>query len=121
ELNHELVRDETHYRVTLDPAALASCEKVVSTCSIILNDTLDDVLLACRNAHHFAIVGPTAGCVPDPLFARGVDALGGRRVVAREPLLETFGRGAKWGAYTAKYVITRENYPGIERLLAAAE
>ncbi|RIK19883.1 MAG: hypothetical protein DCC52_14865 [Chloroflexi bacterium] len=78
------------------------------------------VLFACRNAHHFAIVGPTAGCVPDPLFARGVDALGGRRVVAREPLLETFCRGAKWGAYTAKYVITRENYPGIERLLAAA-
>ncbi len=120
ELDQALVRDEAHYRVTLDPAALASCEKIVSTCSVILNDTLDDVLDACRRAHHFAIVGPTAGCVPDPLFARGVDALGGRRVVAREPMLAAFQRGEKWGAYTAKYVITRENYPGIEALLAAA-
>ena len=26
----------------------------------------------------FAIVGPTAGCLPDPLFTRGVDTIGGR-------------------------------------------
>lgn len=118
ELKDELVRESAHFRVTLDPAALASCEKVVSTSTVLLNDTLDDVLAACRNARRFAVVGPTAGCVPDPLFARGVDTLGGRRVSDREGFLEAFRSGGKWGTYAIKYVLTREGYPGIERLMA---
>lgn len=117
ELKPELVREEPNLRVTLDPAALASCEKVVSTCTVLLNDTLDDVLAACRGARQIAVVGPTAGCVPDPLFARGVAALGGRRVVDRERFLDAFRSGGKWGAHAAKYVIAREEYPGIEQLL----
>jgi len=120
ELKEALVRDSAHFRVTLDPAALAACEKVVSTCTVLLNDTLDDVLAACRHARHFAIVGPTAGCVPDPLFARGVDTLGGRRVTDRERFLEAFRLGEKWGEYASKYVLARDGYPGIERLLASA-
>lgn len=117
ELKHELVRDEANLRVTLDPAELASCQKIVSTCTVILNDTLDDVLAACRNARQFAVIGPTAGCVPDPLFARGVHTLGGRRVIDRDRFLEAFRSGGKWGAYASKYVLARENYPGIEWLL----
>ncbi|MCC7484982.1 MAG: hypothetical protein IT529_08305 [Burkholderiales bacterium] len=118
ELKPGLVREEADLRVTLDPAELASCAKIVSTCAVILNDTLDGVLSACRNARYFAVVGPTAGCVPDPLFARGVDTLGGRRVVERERFLEAFRGGGKWGACTRRYVVARGNYPGIERLLA---
>lgn len=118
ELKESLVRESAHFRVTLDPAALASCGKVVSTSTVLLNDTLDDVLAACGNARRFTIIGPTAGCVPDPLFARGVDALGGRRVTDRERFLDAFRSGGKWGAYASKYVLAREGYPGIERLLA---
>ncbi len=121
ELKPEFVRDETHFRVTLDPAQLASCEKIVSTCTVLLNDTLDAVLAACRNARHFAIIGPTAGCVPDPLFARGVETLGGRRVTDRQKFLEAFANGAKWGPYAAKYVLARNEYPGIEELLRRVE
>ncbi|MCC6609756.1 MAG: hypothetical protein IT515_08815 [Burkholderiales bacterium] len=120
ELKHALVRESENFRVTLDPAELASCGKIVSTCTVLLNDTLDDVLAACRNARRFAIVGPTAGCVPDPLFTRGVDTLGGRRVSDRERFLEAFCSGGKWGPYAGKYVLAREGYPGIERLLARA-
>lgn len=120
ELKQALVREEEQLRVTLDPAALASCEKVVSTCTVMLNDTLDAVLSACRHARHFALVGPTAGCVPDPLFARGIGAVGGRRVVDRERFLEAFRSGGKWGAYAAKYVVGREDYPGVEWLMARA-
>ena len=120
ELKRELVRDEGEFRVTLDPAQLSSCEQVVSTCTVMLNDTLDAVLAACRNARHFALVGPTAGCVPDPLFARGVDSLGGRRVVDREGFLEAFRSGRKWGEHASKYVLGRGEYPGLEELLARA-
>lgn len=118
ELNPALVRDEPNYRVTLDPAELAHCDPIISTCTILLNDTLDDVLAAGRNARHFAVVGPTASCVPDPLFARGIDSLGGRRVTEQEGFVAAFTSGKKWGAHTSKYVLTRENYPGIDWLLA---
>lgn len=117
ELKPELAGEHEDFRVTLDPAGLASCEKVVSTCTVMLNDTLDAVLAACRNARHFAIVGPTAGCVPDPLFARGVGTIGGRRVVDAERFLDAFGKGKKWGAFASKYVIARTHYPGIDWLL----
>ena len=120
ELRPELAGEHEGYRVTLDPAELASCTKVISTCTVMLNDTLDAVLAACRNARHFAIVGPTAGCVPDPLFARGVDSLGGRRVVDPEGFRDALRAGRKWGAYAAKYVIKRNGYPGVERLLKGA-
>jgi hypothetical protein len=120
ELKPELAGEHGDFRVTLDPADLASCDKVVSTCTVMLNDTLDAVLAACRSARHFAIVGPTAGCVPDPLFARGVHSVGGRRVVDVDGFRDAFLRGGKWGAFAAKYVISRQGYPGIDRLLERA-
>ncbi len=117
ELRPELAGEHLNFRVTLDPASLASCEKVVSTCTVMLNDTLDAVLAACRNARHFAVVGPTAGCVPDPLFARGVDTIGGRRVVDAGGFRDAFCNGKKWGSFAGKYVIARRDYPGIDWLL----
>jgi hypothetical protein len=50
---------------------------VVSTSTLLLNDTLDRMLGHCRNARWFAMVGPSAGCLPDALFARGVTLIGG--------------------------------------------
>ena len=120
ELRPDLAGEREGFRVTLDPAEMADCEKIVSTCTVMLNDTLDAVLDACRQARYFAIVGPTAGCVPDPLFERGVDHLGGRRVVDVEAFRQAFCRGDKWGAHTSKYAIARGEYPGIEELLQRA-
>lgn len=117
ELKADLAGEHASYRVTLDPAELASCDKVMSTCTVMLNDTLDAVLAACANARHIAIIGPTAGCIPDPLFARGVDTVGGRRVLDAPGFLGAFHQGRKWGAYAGKYVIARQSYPGVERLL----
>jgi hypothetical protein len=90
---------------------------VVSTCTVMLNDTLDAMLAACRTARQFSIVGPTAGCIPDPLFALGVDAIGGRRVVDTEGFRDAFCNGKRWGSFTCNYVIVRQDYPGIDRLL----
>ncbi len=117
ELRPELAGEHKNFLVTLDPASLATCEKVVSTCTVMLNDTLDAVLAACRNARRFAVVGPTAGCVPDPLFDRGVDTIGGRRVVDAAGFRDAFCKGKKWGSFASKYVIARRDYPGIDWLL----
>ena len=117
ELRPELAKEHRKFRVTLDPAELASCVKVLSTCTVMLNDTLDSVLAACRSARHFAIIGPTAGCVPDPLFARGVESIGGRRVLDAQGFLGAFHQAKRWGAFTDKYVIARADYPGVDSLL----
>jgi len=117
ELRPDLAGEHEGFRVTLAPGELADCGKVVSTCTVMLNDTLDAVLAACRQARHFAIIGPTAGCLPDPLFERGVDHIGGRRVVDVEGFRKAFCAGEKWGGYTSKYAIARSEYPGIAELL----
>lgn len=117
ELRSDLAGEHEGFRVTLAPGDLAACEKILSTCTVMLNDTLDGVLDACRDARYFSIIGPTAGCVPDPLFARGVDCLGGRRVVDVEGFREAFREGRKWGAYACKYAIARDEYPGFGELL----
>lgn len=117
ELRRELAGEHDGYRVTLDARELAPCDKVLSTCTVLLNDTLDGVLDACRGARRFAIVGPTAGCVPDPLFARGVYSVNGRRVRDAAGFRDALASGEKWGAYAYKYAITRDDYPGVEQLL----
>jgi uncharacterized protein len=120
ELKAELAGAGDGYRVTLDPADLAGCEKVVSTSTVLLNDTLDDVLGACRGARYFAMIGPTAGCLPDPLFARGVHAVGGAQVTDLGGFLAAFRGGESWSRFTRKYAIRREAYPGVEWLLEQA-
>jgi hypothetical protein len=117
ELRPELAGEHDGYRVTLAASDLASCDKVLSTCTVMLNDTLDDMLAACRNARQITIVGPTAGCIPDPLFARGVASIGGRRVVDTKGFRDAFCKGEKWGSSASKYAIARSDYPGVDRLL----
>jgi uncharacterized protein (DUF4213/DUF364 family) len=118
ELKPELAGEREGIRVTLDPAGLSSCDEVLSTCTVLLNDTLDAVLAACGRARTVVLIGPTAGCLPDPLFARGVAALGGRRVTDAARLRAAFAGGSKWGDWAVKTMIGRDTYPGIDRLLA---
>lgn len=53
---------------------------VVITGSALVNGTLDRLLELSENARTVAIVGPTASCIPDPLFIRGADYVGGIRI-----------------------------------------
>jgi uncharacterized protein (DUF4213/DUF364 family) len=119
ELAPELVTgDNPRYRVTLNSDELRSCNKVISTATVLLNDTLDGVLAACRGADYLALIGPTAGCFPDPLFARGVHALGGTTITDPEGFRAALQAGEKWGRYARKHFVSREQYPGIDALVA---
>ena len=71
ELRADLAGPRDGWHVTLDAGELAGCNKILSTSTVLLNDTLDAVLERCRHAERVALVGPGAGCLPDPLFARG--------------------------------------------------
>lgn len=118
ELNPDFAGEHEGYRVTLDPTELDDCNKVLSTSTVLLNDTLDDVLAHCRNAQWFTMVGPNAGCLPDPLFARGVSAVGGVEVIDRDAFVAALTAGERWGPFVRKYAIDRAGYPGAAVLLA---
>jgi hypothetical protein len=118
ELKADLVGERDGYRVTLDADELRSCNKVLSTSTLLLNDTVDRILECCARTEVLAVVGPGAGCLPDPLFDRGVTLLGGAWVLEREAFRDALVAGAPWGTSTRKYAIRRADYPGFEALLA---
>lgn len=117
EINPALAGEREGYRVTLDASELATCNKILSTSTVLLNDTLDQVLAHGKKARWFAMVGPGAGLFPDLLFARGVTLLGGARVVDRDAFTDAISSGRKWGAYVRKYVIDHAGYPGVASLI----
>ena len=120
ELDPALVNNTAQYRVTLDPAELAGCSKVVSTSTLLLNNTLDRMLASCSSAQWFAMVGPSAGCLPDALFARGVTLQGGSWISDGAGFVDALRAGSSRSSFSDKFALTRDNYPGFENLLARA-
>jgi uncharacterized protein (DUF4213/DUF364 family) len=121
ELDASLVRHAAGLEVTLDAGRLARCDKIVSTSTVLLNGTLDDVLAQAAHARAFVLVGPSAGCVPDPLFARGVSTVGGAAIVDPDAFLRACSTLQPWGATTRKYCVQRgPSYPGFATLLQRA-
>jgi uncharacterized protein (DUF4213/DUF364 family) len=120
ELRPELLREEPGLVVTLDAKRLAGCNKIVSTSTLLLNDTFEQVSAAWNGADAVALVGPSAGCPPDALFAAGVSAVGTIWVVDAPALLERIGAGEKWSGAAKKVTLTGERYPGLDVLLASS-
>lgn len=119
ELKQELVEERPRFRVTLDPSALAECTKILATSTMLLNESIDEMLGYCQESEHVAIVGPGAGFLPDPLFARGVDTVGGHQVVDAVGFRQRCEAGEKWRETSRKYAIHRSSYPGYRELLSA--
>lgn len=112
ELNPAFAGERDGYRITLDPEALRPCEKVLSTSVLLLNDTLDRMLACCANARQVALIGPSAGCLPDALFARGVTSVGGSWVIDSSAFVDALRAGRKRGAAARKFALARQDYPG---------
>jgi uncharacterized protein len=113
ELRTDLAGEHEGYRVTLDPKELVRCNKVLCTSTVLLNGTIDRLLELARGAIRFDLIGPGAGCLPDPLFARGVTAIGGTWIEDSAAFKSALASGAKWGSFARKFVIERSQYPGI--------
>jgi uncharacterized protein (DUF4213/DUF364 family) len=113
------LREEPGLAVTLDPRRLGGCNKIVATSSLLLNDTFESVASYWKRAESVAIVGPSAGCPPDALFAAGVSAVGTAWVTDADKFLARVDAGEKWGDASRKVTISPEQYPGLDHLLAA--
>ena len=118
EKKKHLLHQGTKLVMTADPAALQSCTKVMSTASTLLNDTLDEILSCCGNASLVNLIGPTAGFLPDPLFHRGVSAIGGSQIVDVELAIRNISEKKGLGPAARKYLLKREDYPGFAGLFS---
>ena len=113
----ELVKKGLNWNVTLDPSELKLCNKILITSTTVLNETVDEILLHCQDAEKISIIGPTAGFLPDPLFKRGINIIGGTRVVDPTLLLHSIQNNVKWAGSAKKYIIKENNYIGYKKLL----
>jgi hypothetical protein len=52
-------------------------------------------------------VRPVAGCLPEPLFARGVNAVAGTWIADGAGFADALGCGSPWGRFARKVVWRR--------------
>lgn len=115
ELRSEWAGDFDGYRVTTDASALLDCNKVLSTSTVLLNHSIDHMLQHCRNAGHIALIGPGAGCLPDPLFARGISVIGGSWITDPAAFIAALQHGDSWSAFACKFAMRATDWPGLPR------
>jgi len=113
EKNEQLIKKYPNLPITLDATKLRSCDKILCTSTTILNNSLDEILTHCSPDAFISIVGPTAGYFPDPLFARGVDVVGGRVVKNGAQFLQLLAEGKHWGDATQRTCFQKETYASI--------
>ena len=120
EKNPQRVDDDGGVRLTTQPQDLARCDHILCTASTLINGTLDHLLQYRRAGASFSLIGPSGSGLPDVLFERGVDSVGG--VMFRgsaQQVIDSFNDPDLRGKTGQKYQLTPDRYPGIERLLQA--
>ena len=113
EKNDQLLQQYPDLPLTRAVAELRRCNKILCTSTAILNNSLDEILAHTAPDAFVSIIGPTAGYFPDPLFARGVDVVGGRVVTDSEAFLQSITEGKRWGDATLRTCFQKEIYTGI--------
>ncbi|MHA1263910.1 MAG: Rossmann-like domain-containing protein [Candidatus Helarchaeota archaeon] len=89
---------------------LNKADIVIITGSAFVNGTLESLLEWATAAREIAIVGPTAGFIPEPLFERGATMISGMQVLQPEMVLQIIaedGGTPHFKAYCRKYNILK--------------
>jgi hypothetical protein len=87
-------------------------------CALELDDgTLERMRAACPSASRFALVGPSAGMLPDAPFARGVTRLGGVWIHDPVEYLRGMPGGGARGRAARKFALDAAEYPGADALI----
>jgi uncharacterized protein (DUF4213/DUF364 family) len=107
ELRADLAGAHPGFTVTLDPTALRTCSQVLMTSTVLLNGSLDAVLAQCSRARCVAMIGPGAGCLPQPLFDRGITALGGTWITDGPGFVAALRQGVPWSRFARKVLWQR--------------
>ncbi|MFH0975947.1 MAG: DUF364 domain-containing protein [Spirochaetota bacterium] len=113
EKKESLLEKYRNLPITLDVTQLASCNKILCTGVTVLNNSLDNVLANCSPDAFVSVLGPTAGYFPDPLFACGVDVVGGRVVGDSTDFVKRLEQGKRWEDSTLKICFQKKTYKSI--------
>ena len=116
-----MVLTEPGLTITLDPGALEACDEIIATGAMLINDSLDAMLVHCRGARRVSLIGPTAGVFPDVLMARGIDAVAGLSIRHADTALARLQAGERLGDSASRYLVEADTYPGLDALLARAQ
>jgi len=95
---------------------LSQASVVIITGSALVEGGLDELLDAARGARRVVLAGPTASPWPPTFFARGVDVLGGIRVLNGPRMLQIIGEGGSgyfFEGVAEKVCIVREMEPAL--------
>jgi uncharacterized protein (DUF4213/DUF364 family) len=83
------------------------------TGTILLNDTLEDLLSWARPDARVTVVGPTVGLLPDAFLKRGADILGGVCITQPDEFLDLLAEGGSgyhfFGRVAEKIVLQRRS------------
>lgn len=113
EQKEKLISQYPQYNITTDLSLLKECDSVLCTSTTVFNNTLDSVLTHCSPNAFISIIGPTAGYFPDPLFARGVDVVGGTFIKDSESFMQHLRSQTRWGDSTIKFCFEKSKYKGL--------
>ncbi len=88
-----VLREEGMFPDTAAEELLPKADVVVATGSTLANGTIDRIVELSKNAKEFALVGPSANVIPDPLFNRRVTVIGGVKVLDAERMIQIIAEG----------------------------
>lgn len=114
----QMLREEEGLSITLDPHALAPCSDIIVTGATLINDSLDAMLVWCRHARRVVLLGPTAGVVPQVLFAHGIAAVGGLEILDAPAAIARLRAGERLGDTARRYLMEADDHPSLDALLA---
>ncbi|NVM03134.1 MAG: DUF364 domain-containing protein [Candidatus Helarchaeota archaeon] len=100
--------------ITSDSSVLENVDVAIITGTTLINNTIDGILKLVDEART-AMIGPTMGMLPDPLFKAGVDIVGGMKFFDVDKVIKTIteGQGTKrFKKFAKKYIIEEKNYTG---------
>ncbi|HEY76153.1 MAG TPA: DUF364 domain-containing protein [Thermoflexia bacterium] len=90
---------------------LSQADVVIITGSALVEGGIDDLLEAASGARRVVLAGPTASPWPPPFFERGVDVLGGIRVLDGPRMLQVVAEGGSgyfFGTVAEKVCVVRQ-------------
>lgn len=101
------------------PEPLADCDYILCTASTLINNSIESIVRAAGDPAKINLIGPSASGLPDLLFELDIHSTGGLIIDRPEDLEEAIAAGDAWSSCGRKYQLTREDYPGVTRLLEA--
>jgi hypothetical protein len=112
-----LLRDSGIFPETACELLLPKANVVIVTGSAIANNSIDRILELSKNANEIAIIGPSSGIIPDPLFDLGVTALGCIKVINSEKAFQIIseGGGTKNLRSVIKYITIKPSFRMTEK------